>query len=217
PCRYRRRYYCYLPYFPTRRSSDLYLEEIGALDAIAFDKTGTLTKGVPVMTDFEMINDHTDKNKILSIISALEYRSQHPLASAIMSRANDENISYSDVPVEDFSSIMVLGISGKIDGTQYYVGNSRLFSDLPEIHLNDAIENTITSLQQQGKTVMLAGTANSIEAIIAVADEVRETSQESLRRLHEAGIKETIMLTGDNQSTANAIGEQVGVTDVRAE
>src|SRR5699024_11629376 len=64
----------------------IYLEEIGALDAIAFDKTGTLTKGVPVMTDFEMINDHTDKNKILSIISALEFRSQHPLASAIIDR-----------------------------------------------------------------------------------------------------------------------------------
>lgn len=195
----------------------IYLEEIGALDAIAFDKTGTLTKGVPVMTDFEMINDQTDENKMMSIITALEYRSQHPLASAIMSRASDENISYSDVPVEDFSSIMGLGISGIIDGTHYYIGNSRLFSKLPEIHLTDAIKNIIVSLQQQGKTVMLAGTANSIEAIIAVADEVRETSQESLRRLHDAGIKETVMLTGDNQSTANAIGEQVGVTDVRSE
>src|SRR5699024_9979468 len=92
-----------------------------------------------------------------------------------------------------------------------------LFSKLPEIHLNDAIKNTIASLQQQGKTVMLSGTPNSIEAIIAVADEVRETSQESLRRLHEAGIKETIMLTGDNQSTANPTGEQAGVTDVTAE
>src|SRR5699024_8141295 len=164
-----------------------------------------------------MSTDLTGEHKMLSIITALEYRSQHPLASAVINKAEHENISYSNVSVKDFSSITGQGIRGKIDGTYYYIGNSKLFSDLPGIHLTDTIKNTIASLQQQGKTVMLSGTADSIEAIIAVADEVRETSQESLRRLHEAGIKETIMLTGENQSTANAIGEQVGVTDVRAE
>lgn len=195
----------------------IYLEEIGAIDAIAFDKTGTLTKGVPVVTDFEMINRQTDENRMLSIITALEYRSQHPLASAIMNKANGENMSYSDVTVEDFSSIMGRGISGKIDGTYYYVGNARLFSELSGMRFSDEIKNTISLLQEQGKTVMLAGTKNSIETIIAVADEVRETSRDTLRRLHDAGIKETVMLTGDNQSTANAIGEQVGVTNVKSE
>lgn len=195
----------------------IYLEEIGALKAIAFDKTGTLTKGVPVVTDFKVISDQADGHKMLSVITALEYRSQHPLASAIMKRANDENVSYSDVLVEDFSSITGRGITGKIDGISYYIGNSRLFNELSRNHFTSEIENTVTALQQQGKTVMLAGTENSIEAIIAVADEVRETSQEALRKLHQSGIENTVMLTGDNQSTANAIGEQVGVSDVRSE
>lgn len=195
----------------------IYLEEIGALKAIAFDKTGTLTKGVPAVTNFEVINNQADEQKMLSIITALEYRSQHPLASAIMNKANEENISYSDVPVEDFSSIMGQGITGKIDGISYYIGNSRLFSELPGNHMTNMIKETVSALQQQGKTVMLAGTKNGIQAIIAVADEVRETSKETLHKLHEAGIEKTVMLTGDNQSTADAIGEQVGVTDVRSE
>src|SRR5699024_6006123 len=82
----------------------IYLEEIGALKAIAFDKTGTLTKGVPAVTNFEVINNQADEQKMLSIITALEYRSQHPLASAIMNKANEENISNSDVTVEAFTS-----------------------------------------------------------------------------------------------------------------
>ncbi|MCK1977582.1 heavy metal translocating P-type ATPase [Jeotgalicoccus huakuii] len=195
----------------------IHLEEIGALKAIAFDKTGTLTKGVPVVTDFEIINDQTDKHNMLSIITALEYRSQHPLASAIMKKAKDENVSYANVPVEDFSSIMGQGITGKIDGISYYIGNSRLFTELSRNNFTKRIESTVKTLQQQGKTVMLAGTKNGIQAIIAVADEVRETSQDAIRKLHQAGIEKTIMLTGDNESTANAIGEQVGVTDVRSE
>src|SRR5699024_4481830 len=83
----------------------VYLEEIGGLKAIAFDKTGTLTKGVPVVTDYRVIEDQTDEQGLLSIITALEYRSQHPLASAIMKKADSDNISYSDIRVEDFSSI----------------------------------------------------------------------------------------------------------------
>lgn len=195
----------------------IHLEEIGALKAIAFDKTGTLTKGVPVVTDFELVDDQTDKHNMLSIITALEYRSQHPLASAIMKKAKDENVSYANVPVDDFSSIMGQGITGKIDGISYYIGNSRLFTELSRNNFTKRIESTVTTLQQQGKTVMLAGTKNGIQAIIAVADEVRETSQDAIRKLHQAGIEKTIMLTGDNESTANAIGEQVGVTDVRSE
>lgn len=195
----------------------IYLEEIGALKAIAFDKTGTLTKGVPVVTDFEVFDNQTDENKMLSIISALEYRSQHPLASAIIKKAKDKNISYSNVSVEDFSSITGQGVTGKIDGISYYIGNSRLFTDFSSDNFTQRIESTVTALQQQGKTVMLAGTKNEIQAIIAVADEVRETSQETIRKLHQAGIEKTIMLTGDNQSTAAAIGEEVGVTDVRSE
>src|SRR5699024_5242258 len=83
----------------------IYLEEMGALKAIAFDKTGTLTKGVPVVTDFKMLNNQVNAEDMLSIITALDYRSGHPLASAIMKRADEENISYTHVFVNDYYSI----------------------------------------------------------------------------------------------------------------
>ena len=195
----------------------IYLEEIGALKAIAFDKTGTLTKGVPVVTDFKVINNRVNEHEILSIIAALEYRSQHPLASAIMSKANAEHISYSDIIVEDFSSITGKGIKGSIDGRMTYVGNLKMFSELLTANNENKVRNLIASLQEQGKTVMLVGTDQGVEAIIAVADEVRETSQQALHKLHQASIENTVMLTGDNQNTAGAIGNQVGVTDIKAE
>ncbi|MDN6699257.1 MAG: cadmium-translocating P-type ATPase, partial [Staphylococcus equorum] len=129
----------------------IYLEEIGALKAIAFDKTGTLTKGVPVVTDFKVINNRVNEREILSIIAALEYRSQHPLASAIMSKANVEHISYSDIIVEDFSSITGKGIKGSIDGRMTYVGNSKMFSELLTANNENKVRNLISSLQEQGK------------------------------------------------------------------
>src|SRR5690625_7868448 len=89
---------------------------MGALKAIAYDKTGTLTKGVPVVTDFNVLNNQTNEKELLAIITALEYRSQHPLASAIMKKAEEENISYSEVLVKDFASITGKGIKGIVNG-----------------------------------------------------------------------------------------------------
>ena len=195
----------------------VYLEEMGALKAIAFDKTGTLTKGVPVVTDFNVLNKQVDENEMLSIITALEYRSQHPLASAIMKRAEEANISYSDVVIDDFSSITGKGIKGTVDGTTYYIGSPKLFKELSNSSFDKNLEKKVATLQNQGKTAMVVGTDKEILAIIAVADEVRESSKEVIQKLHQLGIKNTIMLTGDNKGTANAIGSHVGVKEVQAE
>lgn len=195
----------------------VYLEEMGALKAIAFDKTGTLTKGVPVVTDFNVLNKQVDENEMLSIITALEYRSQHPLASAIMKRAEEANISYSDVVVDDFSSITGKGIKGTVDGTTYYIGSPKLFKELSNSSFDKNLEKKVATLQNQGKTAMVVGTDKEILAIIAVADEVHESSKEVIQKLHQLGIKNTIMLTGDNKGTANAIGSHVGVKEVQAE
>ncbi|MEK5400140.1 heavy metal translocating P-type ATPase [Paenibacillus sp. FSL K6-2859] len=195
----------------------VYLEEMGALKAIAFDKTGTLTKGVPVVTDFNVLNNKTSDKELLSIITALEYRSQHPLASAIMKKAEQENISYSDVMVEDFSSITGKGIKGIVNGTAYYIGSPKLFKELLASGFNEKLEQNVTTLQNQGKTAMVVGTEKEMLAVIAVADEVRETSKEVIQKLHQLGIKKTVMLTGDNKGTANAIGGHVGVSDIQAE
>lgn len=195
----------------------VYLEELGALKAIAFDKTGTLTKGVPVVTDFTVLNKKMEEKELLSIITALEYRSQHPLASAIMKKAEQENISYSDVNVEDFSSITGRGIKGFINGTTYYIGSPKLFKELFVPDFSQEFEDKVRHLQNQGKTAMIIGTEQNILAVIAVADEVRESSKDVIQKLHQLGIKQTIMLTGDNQGTAKAIGEHVGVSDIQTE
>lgn len=195
----------------------VYLEEAGALNAIAFDKTGTLTKGIPAVTDFVMLDNEQKENELLSIIAALEYNSQHPLASAIIKKAEEKEISFKDVVVEDFSSITGKGIKGTINGLTYYIGNPKLFEELLDHSISSEISKKIYELQLQGKTVMVVGTTDSISALIAVADEVRESSRSTIARLHELGIKKTIMLTGDNKGTGNAIGKLVGVSDIEAE
>ncbi|RLJ87013.1 heavy metal translocating P-type ATPase [Planococcus citreus] len=195
----------------------VYLEEMGALKAIALDKTGTLTKGVPVVTNFEILNKGIDEKELLSIVTALEYRSQHPLASAIMKKADAENIAYSSVLVEDFSSITGKGIKGTVDGITYYIGSPTLFIELGAASADKNLEQNVTALQNQGKTAMIIGTEQSILAVIAVADEVRESSKEVIQKLHQMGIKKTIMLTGDNKATGQAIGREVGVTEIQAE
>lgn len=195
----------------------VYLEETGALKAIAFDKTGTLTKGIPAVTDYVLLDQQQNENELLSITSALEYNSQHPLASAILKKAAEKEISFKDVVVEDFSSITGKGIQGTIKGLTYYIGNPKLFEELLGNNISQEISQRINELQIQGKTVMVVGTTDGIFALIAVADEVRESSRSTISRLHELGIKKTIMLTGDNKGTGNAIGELVGVSDIEAE
>lgn len=181
-----------------------YLEEAGMLSAIAFDKTGTLTKGLPVVTDF--INYSGDP-QIFSIVAALERRSQHPLASAILREADTE-----DILVEEFVSLTGKGVSGKVYDQVYFVGNSKLFKTIPEETFVK-----IEEMQAQGKTVIIVGTDQEILALVAVADVVRKESQAVIGRLYDLGIKKTIMLTGDHTKTAEAIAGLVRVTDLQAE
>ncbi len=181
-----------------------FLEETGALRAIAFDKTGTLTRGVPVVTDF--INFSGDDN-LLEKVAVLESKSQHPLAGAIIKKA-----AHTEYVVENFSTITGKGIKGLVDGTEYLVGNAKLFTEIPS-----EIQSQITFLQNQGKTVILVGTEKGILALIAVADEVRDSSRGVIERLHQLGINQTVMLTGDNRATAESIGQHAGISSIEAE
>ncbi|KKI85490.1 heavy metal translocating P-type ATPase [Shouchella clausii] len=195
----------------------VYLEEMASLKAIAFDKTGTLTKGAPVVTDFALLNPQLDQRQLFAIVAALENRSQHPLASAIVAKAEDEQLPYHDYPVENVTALTGKGITGIVNGKTYYVGSPKLFQErLPTQDITPFAQN-IQSLQQQGKTAMLVGTETELLAIVAVADEVRQSSKEVIRKLHEAGIAKTVMLTGDNKRTAHAIGQAIGVADIQAE
>lgn len=191
----------------------IHLEESGALKAIAFDKTGTLTKGVPAVTD--ILTFGGNENELLLITAAIEKGSQHPLASAIMRKAEENGLKFNDVSVEDFQSITGKGVKAKANNEMYYVGSPNLFEELHGSISSDRKEK-IAEMQTQGKTVMVLGTEKEILLFIAVADEMRESSKEVIGKLNKMGI-ETVMLTGDNQRTAEAIGKQVGVSDIKAD
>lgn len=192
----------------------VYLEEIGHLRAIAFDKTGTLTKGKPVVTDFIATSSETDIN-YLSIISSLESLSQHPLASAILNEADKTNVDYKSIQIEDFQSITGKGLTGIYQNIRYYIGSPKLFS--ASVIEETAVKVQYRQFQEQGKTAMYFGTDEQILGVIAVADEVRDSSAAVISELHKLSIEHTIMLTGDNTKTAESIGKQLGVTKIKGD
>lgn len=194
----------------------IHLEELGAIKAIAFDKTGTLTKGIPAVTDFIPLSEQQPE-QLLKIIAALENKSQHPLAAAIIKKSQESGVDFENVEVEEFLSVTGKGIKGKIEGVMYFLGSPGFIEQVFQNKINKDTMDVILNLQNSGKTVMVASEKDKVIALIAVADEVRETSKNVIEKLHKLGIQKTIMLTGDNQGTANAIGEQIGVTNIEAD
>ncbi|MEU2316479.1 heavy metal translocating P-type ATPase, partial [Streptomyces albidoflavus] len=175
----------------------IHLEETGHIKAIAFDKTGTLTRGVPSVTDIVTINGNEDE--LLKVTAAIEKGSQHPLASAIIRKAEEKGLNFNALIVEEFQSITGKGVKAKISNELYFVGSPNLFEELHGKTENTIKEN-ITHMQNEGKTVMVLGTEKEILSLIAVADEIRDTSKAVITKLNNIGIK-TVMLTGDNQRT----------------
>ncbi|MFJ7755954.1 heavy metal translocating P-type ATPase [Peribacillus muralis] len=195
----------------------IHLEEAGALKAIAFDKTGTLTKGIPVVTDFNLLAKGHNPQVVLGIAAALESRTQHPLATAVIQRAEEQGAEYRSLVVEDFTAITGKGIKGSINHEIYYIGKPLLFEEVSGLVFPSDVLEQISKLQNEGKTVMLLGNQMELLALIAVADEIRASSKEAIRKLHSLGIEKTIMLTGDNSGTAKAIGAAAGVDEIEAE
>ncbi|MFT8928397.1 MAG: heavy metal translocating P-type ATPase [Sporolactobacillus sp.] len=193
----------------------VHLEETGSLKVIAFDKTGTLTRGVPEVTDIVIFSGN--EQEIIALTAALEKGSQHPLASAIIKRAEQAVLKFNDVVVEDFQSITGKGVKATINQTMYYVGSPNLFEETLVNGIERAVHTKIVTLQKQGKTVMVFGTDKAILALIAVADKLRDSAKNVIQKLHQYGIEQTVMLTGDNKSTAETIGKEVGVSDIQAE
>ncbi len=188
------------------------LEAADKIKAIIFDKTGTLTKGKPEVTDIEAL--HTiEEDELLEIAASLEKQSEHPLAEAIYKEAEEEGISTLDI--SDFQAIPGHGVQGKINNTVYYFGNRKLISEKVGLPI-ERLNRKMNRLEEQGKTVMILATKQEILGLIGVADTVKETSKEAIEKLHKMGIT-TFMITGDNERTARAIAQQVGITNVFAE
>lgn len=186
----------------------IHLEEIGRLQAIAFDKTGTLTKGYPevMLVESESTNDFIQK------VMSIETYSQHPLAQAIVKYGSKEHIQ--TVEIEGFQSVTGKGAEGIIGGKKWSVGSVSWITSLSVVS-SELIEK-IELLQSEGNTVMLAAEEGVYKGFIAVADPIRSTSSKVLQDLKNAGIKHTVMLTGDDARTAHAIAVKLGMTDVEA-
>ncbi|MEF8906048.1 MAG: cation-translocating P-type ATPase [Haloarculaceae archaeon] len=212
-----------------------HLEAMGEVDAVALDKTGTLTKGELAVTDVVPLGG-ADEATLLRRAAGLERRSEHPLAEAILARA--ERAGVADLPDPTaFESLTGKGIRGTIDAETYYAGKPALFEELG-FDLSRAraatdggvvsegvardddgafAGDTLAALERDGKTVVLVGTGAKLLGAIAIADEVRPASRRAVERLRELGVERVVMLTGDNEGTARAIAERVGVDEYRAE
>jgi len=215
-----------------------HLEAMGAVDVVAFDKTGTLTKGELTVTDVIPLNGNTE-DEVLQCARGLEQRSEHPIGEAIVAQAGTAGVGSTEI--DDFESITGKGVRADLDGTPHYAGKPGLFDDLDfdlsHVHATtdggvvtktaqqlcernnclDLLADTVPELQAEGKTVVIVGTDDEIEGIIAVADEVRPEAKAAVSRLRDLGVERTVMLTGDNERTAGAIAREVGVDDYRAE
>jgi Cd2+/Zn2+-exporting ATPase len=188
-----------------------YLEAASGLKAVLFDKTGTLTIGRPQVTDVVTFN--SSREEVLSLAAAIESRSEHPLADAIVRRAKEEGNSLPEVA--EFEAITGLGARARVNGSLYYIGSRRLFESL-SVPLAGA-EKELSRLESEGKTAVLLGNERSALGVIAVADQLRPEAAEAIGALKQAGIKHVVMLTGDSEGTARAIARQAGVDEYYAQ
>ncbi|EPJ85399.1 heavy metal translocating P-type ATPase [Pseudomonas sp. CFII68] len=189
----------------------VYLEGGYKLDYLALDKTGTITHGKPVQTDYVAL-DPSVETIAPALAASLAARSDHPVSRAIANAAVDKQLAQQ--VVDNFEALAGRGVRGDIGGQTYHLGNHRLVEDLglcsPEL------EEKLFALEKQGKSVVLLLDATGPLALFAVADTVKDSSREAIRQLHDLGIK-TLMLTGDNAHTADAIAAQVGMDQARGD
>lgn len=189
-----------------------FLELASHLKAIAFDKTGTLTEGRPAVIEVIALSGH-DEREVLEIAAAIESRSQHPLATAIVRYAESHGVR--PPPADDFQALPGQGATASLSGQRYWIGSHRAFEprgqETPKLH------ERLEQFGARGHSVVVIANDEHVCGLIALGDTVRANAKESLAALHRAGIRHLVMLTGDNSSTARVVGQAVGVDDVRAE
>ncbi|MCZ8541838.1 heavy metal translocating P-type ATPase [Psychrobacillus psychrodurans] len=188
-----------------------HLEQTQSIDTVVVDKTGTVTHGKPVLTDVVLASGQ-EEEKLLSLIGAAEKQSEHPLAQAIVEGIQDKSIELGKV--QFFEAIPGYGVQATVSGQAVVIGTRKLMQQYG-IEIQSVLP-TMEKLESDGKTAMLAAINGQYAGIVAVADTIKDTSREAVHRLQQMGIK-VIMMTGDNERTAQAIGKEVGVDAVIAE
>lgn len=185
------------------------LEKLHKANVVVVDKTGTITKGKPEVVSVKNLSSKSD-NELIAILASLEKKSEHPLAHAIVSYADEKKITL--LAVENFEALKGKGIRANIDHGEYYAGNARLVEDLHLAFDKKVIEEET----HNGKTPIILATAKEVLGIVMVADAIKPEAGEAVMRLHKLGMQ-VVMLTGDDKNTAQYIAKQVGIDDVVAE
>jgi Cu+-exporting ATPase len=188
------------------------LERAGRIQTVVLDKTGTITRGQPEVTDIFVIDSKIDQTEILRLAASVEQGSEHPLGQALVAEAGNRNLVLEQP--EGFRAEAGFGVTAAVGRIQVSVGNTRMMEN-QKIDL-DAVKAQVTAFQAVGKTAMLVSTDGQLAGVVAVADKIKDGSAQAIAELHKMKLQ-VVMLTGDNQQTANAIARQSGVDQVIAE
>lgn len=189
-----------------------HLENTHKLNLIVLDKTGTITKGEPELTDVISVSDKYTQRDLLSLVASIEKNSEHPLAQAIVKGASQEGIQL--LETTSFTAIPGFGIEGVVNDKLLWVGTRRLMEQ-HDLEISSIISQ-MEELEAHGKTAMIVAIDQQLAGVIAVADQVKESSKAAIAELKALGLK-VVMITGDNRRAAEAIGREVGVDEIRAE
>lgn len=188
------------------------LEKLAKVNKIAFDKTGTLTYGKLNVNDIENFSEFSDE-KIMSLISSLESKSEHPIAKSVTEYLDKKNIKKE--VVENFKMKIARGVEGEILGNKYFCGNEKYFRE-NNINIKDNVKEKIEKYSSEAKNIILFGDEKEVLSIVTLSDTLRENAKEMVEKLKSFEI-EPLLLTGDNLSTAKYFSEKVGITNVKAE
>jgi len=195
-----------------------HLESIAKIKALALDKTGTITEGKPQVQGVEMLNQKSEE-EILRVAAAIDAHSSHPLAKAVVEHVQKRGIQFQRA--ENYKASSGRGAEGVIDGHSYFIGNHRFTHELGVC--SEDIERRLAAIESKGQSVVVVGhrphgnCTGEVLGIIAVGDTVRANAREAIESLHKAGVTAVVMLSGDNQRTADSIAKQVGIDEARGD
>jgi Cd2+/Zn2+-exporting ATPase len=187
-----------------------HLEALSSARTVAFDKTGTMTEGRPRVTDLVPLNTMSEHD-LLRLMAAIEHHSEHHLAGAVLEEATRRDVHFRDLPISDFEALPGRGVRANIHGTSFFFGNHQLCEE--EGFCSPAVERTLATLLQEGKTAVVLGRKGGALGIVAMRDDVRRNARDALAGLRRLGVSRTVMLSGDHPSVAEQIAREVGITE----
>ncbi len=186
------------------------LERMGTVSTVAFDKTGTITHGKLTVSDVKTYD--IDESKLLSLVSTVESRSEHPIGKAVVAYAKANSIKQLDLKY--FTMAVGKGVIATVDGDTVFCGNEKLIEDNAKLTVTNEVADTVSALREQGKAVIIVANSEKVIGIVGLSDEIKDTSATAISNLKSAGIEKTVLLTGDNEKSANFIASKVGITDI---